>query len=289
MSLAAFDCQKLHARLTPQACVARQDVRHKHGSAAGERPLSFRMCDPATCDVGRANREAVEQAQRDAAGGPLQAIEGFDTFDLTNITPPPAKPPALAPVPCAPAEATPAPQPEAPPVLAKPDKTKTCKTDGCSNGVQFPKIGLCRACYNRQRDEKLNGPKKQCRCGVTIRKDSPYDTCTGCRGTGDAPVAPKKTTPTAKKAAPGKAEEQDRCEGCGKPATHCDVEGVPLCRACWSTCDVRPPEPKRVMAIDDLSKISNDELATFITAALTERARRLSGLEQLRAAGAKEI
>jgi hypothetical protein len=32
------------------------------------------------------------------------------------------------------------------------------------------------------------------------------------------------------------SSDDDKCEGCGKPAKHYDSEGVPLCEACYDAC-----------------------------------------------------
>jgi len=42
-----------------------------------------------------------------------------------------------------------------------------------------------------------------------------------------------------------RAETEDGeqpCEGCGKPATHSDMEGVPLCKKCWDDMLAEPDD-----------------------------------------------
>jgi len=38
------------------------------------------------------------------------------------------------------------------------------------------------------------------------------------------------------------SNDKDKCEGCEKPATHLDSEGVPLCDECYAALPVETPE-----------------------------------------------
>lgn len=143
--------------------------------------------------------------------------------------------------------AEPAPLPAAPPPKQEtPVPNDTCKTEGCIRPVKFPLLGLCRGCYERARNEKLNGPQKRCSCGATIRKDSTYDDCKACRSGGvelPAPVVAVK-----------------------KPTAPAAVDGPPANVA------------------EYFAALSNADLALHISAALAERSKRLAGVDALRTA-----
>lgn len=70
--------------------------------------------------------------------------------------------------------------------------------------------------------------------GGGTMKDPTLHTCPDCGREG------LKSLAMHKRYCPGKAEEQELCEGCKAPATKYDSEGIPLCQACYDAMVADP-------------------------------------------------
>jgi hypothetical protein len=247
-----FLCEAFHCRLSPQACVARQEAEFKvHGTGEVRRPLSMSMCDPERCAQGAEIRRGLK------ASGELDDLVADVRRRAKKFRYTPRKNKAAPWWQGLRSKAVPTPKQE--------ETTMAACVDGCGATVRKDsKDGRCPTCRKKHLAE--SAPK--CDCGCRLRSDSKDGKCHRCRN-GTA-AAPKKATPCCDR-------DHDKDGNCDRHPVAAKASVVPPpprgCAEGWAT-----------VLQARIEKLSNDDLAQLLQFVRGLARERLRGADALRAA-----